>query len=370
MSHELRTPLNSILGYAQILDSLPDDTPIGKERECTRAIVQSGWYLLRLIKDLLDLTAIEADKVEIYLENVKVSSCIDECLVTIGPIAKERAITIDVSPVRRDLVVLADRIRMKQALLNLLTNATKYNRRGGSIKVNCQRSQAGGIRISVTDTGSGIPSDDVATLFEPFSRFHKGAQNIEGAGIGLAVTKQLAELMGGAVGVSSRPGQGSTFWIELKEGKETVSMEEDRSIASYQVGADPSKKFTMLYIEDSPSHTNLMKRVVADMGNIDIITAHTPKLGLDLASTHKPDIIICDICLPGMDGYEVLNHLKSDERTKSIPVVAISANIMDSEVEKGLRAGFRRYLSKPIDITDFRKTLNDLLNDEASTASD
>jgi CheY-like chemotaxis protein len=215
----------------------------------------------------------------------------------------------------------------------------------------------------VTDTGSGIPAEDLQGLFKPFSRFHERAYHIEGIGIGLTIAKGLLELMDGTIGVKSRRGRGSTFWIELKQGAEAAAVVPALN-SPYRGVHEAIKNFTMLYIEDSPSHVGLMQRIVGAMDNIDMLTAHTAVLGLELARAHRPDLILCDISLPGMDGYELLQHLLSDESTRRIPVLAISANAMPNEVEKGLRAGFRHYLTKPLDVARFRATVFELLEEQ------
>ena len=209
-------------------------------------------------------------------------------------------------------------------------NAIKYNRDGGSVTINCQQTDASHGRITVTDTGHGIATEDQTTIFEPFSRLYLNTYAAQGTGIGLAITKQLIELMGGSIGIESQPGIGSAFWVELDLADETESECEAETPDDQDARRETNKgqQHTLLYVEDSPSHIQLLEAIVRKMPDIRLLTAHTPKLGLELAQTHKPDMIILDICLPGMDGYEVLGKLQEHETLRYTPVIAISANAM------------------------------------------
>jgi CheY-like chemotaxis protein len=368
MSHELRTPLTAILGFAELIQEHDDDTPLREEREGIDIIAHAGRHLLHVINDLLDLAAIEVHKLDIYPEHVDLATCLSDCLQTIAPLAQDRSITInDDLDGCRGLGVRADRQRLKQVLLNLLANAVKYNRPEGSIRIACERMPSNRIRLLVSDTGTGIAEEDMGSLFEPFSRLHKKYET-DGTGIGLAISKDLVELMNGSIGVESVPGQGSTFWIELKQSEQPPRQDTGASDEPAVAAATehPAKSATLLYIEDSPSHVRLMQRMLKDMGGIELITAHTPALGLELAFAHQPDAIVCDICLPGMNGYAVLEQLQADARTRHIPVIALSASAMPVQIEAGLRAGFRRYLTKPISVNGFKNALIELLEDEAS----
>lgn len=366
MSHELRTPLNAILGFAQLLEIQSDETTMAETRDSVREIVASGWYLVRIINDLLDLAAIEANKIEMQIKAVELDASISDCIKVMEPLANDRDVVINYEPTPCcGMGVLADSFRLKQVLLNLLSNAVKYNRKGGEVNVLCVRRPPDNVRIKVVDNGSGIPEADLPRIFEAFGRLNKRAYAVEGAGIGLSIAKHLVELMDGTVGVESVEGEGSTFWIEFREVMARHSAQVSSLIESTEQGSEPEKMVTLLYIEDSPSHVSLMETILNDIGNIDLLTAHTPVLGLELADAHKPDIILSDICLPGMDGYELLEKIKANPRTSHIPVIAISANAMASEVEAGLLAGFRRYFTKPINVVEFRKALRELLDDEA-----
>jgi PAS domain S-box-containing protein len=361
MSHQLRTPLNSIIGFAQIMESSADDETIEAHRENLKTIISSGWHLVRIIENLLNLSAIEAGKIELNIENIDIRSCMQECLELMAPLVAQKMIDLHCADDEFDgVLVRADAFRLKQVLINLLANATKFNRIAGSITISSRR-KAGYLRILVTDTGPGIAEDDLSAIFQPFSQLANRPNTIEGAGIGLSISKQLIELMHGKIGVESIRYLGSKFWIELPlaEVEATVSKPavlQERSVAG-------GHKTSLLYIEDNPDHIKLMKKIISRMGDMTLLTAHTPRLGIDLARAHRPDIILLDICLPGINGYEVLEILKSSELTHNIPVIAISAASNPAEIETGLHAGFRRYLSKPLQLNDFKRAVGELLRD-------
>jgi two-component system sensor histidine kinase/response regulator len=255
--------------------------------------------------------------------------------------------------------VVADRIRLKQVLLNLLSNAVKYNRDGGRISVSCEPLANHHLLIKVTDTGAGIEPQDIPHLFEPFSRLYLSTYAKDGTGIGLTIAKQLVERMGGRIGVDSEPGRGSTFWIELPQSDNppTAIPSETRAISSQ----NSEHRHKILYIEDSPSHVTLVERILDDEPGIALITAASPQSGLELASSHNPDLILLDIDLPSMDGFEVYERLQAGEDTASIPVVALSANALRADIDKALRAGFSYYLTKPIKIMEFKQIVHSVL---------
>lgn len=366
MSHELRTPLNAILGFAQILDMNENKSLGPEEKKGVKEILKGGWHLLEVVNDLLDLTTIEANKIELQMERVDLLERLQDSLDVMQPLAQQREITIHGAAACAEIFVQADPVRLKQVLLNLLSNAVKYNRKGGSVTLSCELVDTATVRISITDTGSGIPEADIPTLFDPFSRLYLDTHAQEGTGIGLTIAKQLVELMGGHIGVTSELGHGSTFWIELPLSHSPAQAISAAITPSAESSDAVVAETTLLYVEDSPSHIHLVEAIIENMKGIRLLSAHTPMLGLELAQAHRPDLIMLDICLPGMDGFEVFEQLRANEVTREIPVIAVSANAMPLDIEKGLRAGFRRYLTKPINVTEFKKAVDELLRDSAT----
>jgi len=369
MSHEFRTPLNSILGFAQILEvEAKKDHPGTRERKSVDYILRAGWHLLDLVNDLLDLSIIEAGRVEMHPRVIDPLELIQQCIDIIQPLAEQHNIGIERSySCSLDRHIEADPVRIKQVLLNLLSNAAKYNHTDGSITVHCEL-RGERLRISITDTGPGIPADELGELFQPFSPRYLRRHSTEGTGLGLSIASKLMNLMGGDIGVESQPGKGSTFWIELEHCAPATVTTPAGSPAGTDAAtaARSGEDVVILYIEDSPSHLKLVETIVEDIAGIRLLCAHTPLLGLELAKAHRPDIIILDICLPGLSGFEVLEGIQSDEATKYTPVIAVSANAMPTDIEKALRAGFRRYLTKPINVVEFRRVIRELLqNDHA-----
>ncbi len=365
MSHELRTPLHAILGFAQLLNIDKNKNLNQAQKKGINQILKGGWHLLDLVQDLLDLSLIESNKMELHTESIDVIERINDGLDAIEPLAQKRGIVVynKLSSCGK-IYVRGDPIRLKQVLINLLSNAVKYNKEDGTITVCCEQMQTGSVRISITDTGSGIPEADLAIIFDPFNLRYMHRRAMVGTGLGLSITKQLVELMQGRIGVTSEFGNGSTFWIELDSSQPPVK--DIQGTITPGVEATELVSATLLYIEDSPSHVQLLETIIDDMPGLRLLSAHTPLLGLEMAQAHNPDLIILDICLPEMDGLEVLKRLQSSEITNKTPVIAVSANALHNDIEKGLRAGFRRYLSKPINVIEFRRVVEKLLRDRAS----
>ncbi len=364
MSHELRTPLNSIIGFAQLLDIDDAKHMSSSDRDSVKHILRGGWHLVDMVNDLLDLSSIEANKLELKSEVVDLNDCIQECISLMQPLAQQREITLQV---RVDdctgTKVQADHVRLRQVLLNLMANAVKYNRQGGSVTLSCEQIGADVIRVSIIDTGPGIAEADMQSIFEPFSRLYLDTYAKEGTGIGLTIARQLINGMGGSIGVTSVLGNGSTFWIELKGSAPLAQEVTDVLPLNAESSATVAQEATMLYIEDNPSHVKLVESIVNAMPGIKLISAHAPQLGLDLAQAHRPKVILLDICLPDIDGYEILEQLRSNEATRNIPVIAISANAMNLDIEKSQQAGFWRYITKPIDVIEFKNAVNELLDE-------
>ena len=367
MSHELRTPLNAVLGFAQLIES-GSPPPTLSQQQSLKEILKGGWYLLELINEILDIAQIESGKLSLALESTPLTEVMRECLTMIEPQAQKRGISVTCPAIEMPYFVQADRVRLKQALLNLLSNAVKYNRRDGTVVMDCIVNTPGRIRVVIKDTGAGLAPDQLAQLFQPFNRLGKEGSSEEGTGIGLVVTKQLVELMEGAIGVESSAGAGSTFWIELGLTVEPKPAPlEHAAVASPPVQTGAPLR-TLLYIEDNPANLKLVDNLIARRTDLHLLTAMEGQRGIEIARTSRPDIILIDINLPGINGIEALRILRADPATAHIPVVALSANAMPRDIEKGLAAGFFRYLTKPIKVTEFMETL-DMALQFAQTAS-
>jgi PAS domain S-box-containing protein len=370
MSHELRTPLNAVLGFAQLMASEVPPPSIRQQRSIDQ-ILKGGWYLLRLINEILDLSMIEAGKVTMSQESMSINDVLQDCKGMIEPQATKRSIAMDFPKRDEIFYVHGDRTRIKQVMINLLSNAIKYNGIGGTVTVQCAGTGKDRVRVSVSDTGAGLSPDQVAQLFQPFNRLGQQDSGEEGTGIGLVVTKQLVELMGGEIGVDSVVGKGTVFWVEFAaSAAPSLALEnidedtlERRQAMSLQAGDQP----TMLYVEDNPANLALVEQLIARRGDLKLLTAIDAPLGIELARAYVPDVILMDINLPGMSGYGALKHLREDPATAHIPVLALSANAMPRDIEKGLEAGFFRYLTKPIRVHEFMNAVDLALLHAASS---
>jgi signal transduction histidine kinase/CheY-like chemotaxis protein len=366
MSHELRTPLNAILGFAQILASNDMPTTPEQKQEFAGHILKSGRHLLTLINEILDLAKVEAGAVSLSMEPVPLADVLAECQGMIAPLAAARGVRV-LFPEAPTARVQADRTRLKQVLLNLLSNAVKYNRDGGAVVVDCAQPAPQRLRLSVQDTGMGLSPEQVAALFQPFNRLGQEAGTQEGTGIGLVVTRRLVELMGGEIGVTSSPGVGSVFWIELAcvdLGAAAAPEAPAAAHAAAPARADrvsAASPATVLYIEDNPANLKLVQEIVRFRPDLRLVCAPDGHFGLSLARSHLPDVILMDLNLPGLSGFEVLAQLRREPDTARIPAIAVSANAMRADIERALAAGFARYLTKPIDIGQFNEAIDGVL---------
>ncbi|MEI6279270.1 MAG: PAS domain S-box protein [Verrucomicrobiae bacterium] len=362
MSHELRSPLNAILGFAQLMES-GSPVPTATQKGSLDQILHAGWYLLELINEILDLAVIESGRLSISLEPVLLPDIMIECQTMIEPLAQKRGISMTFPHFEKPCYIKGDRTRLKQVLVNLLSNAIKYNQPGGAVVVDCVLSTPGRVRISVTDTGAGLPPEKLVQLFQPFNRLGQEAGGEEGTGIGLVVSKRLVELMQGLIGAESIVGTGSVFWIELiSDGDPHTKFIKDACATVVEVPVPAgSRPRLMLYVEDNLANLQLIEQLIARRPDMRLLTAQNGKDGIMLARGYFPDVILMDINLPGINGIETMKILRMDPATAHIPIVALSANALPRDIEKGLEAGFFRYLTKPIKMNEFLETLNEVL---------
>jgi len=360
MSHELRTPMNAILGFGQLMAY--DDTLPADHRDSVGEILKAGSHLLELINEVLDLAKIESGRIELSMEGVDLHALAGDCRHLIQPIADKAGISLSFDlPAER--AVFADRVRLKQVLLNLLSNAIKYNRPDGSVRLTATAGQPGQLRIAVTDTGHGIPPERIGELFQPFNRLGAEAGEIEGTGIGLTIARRLVDMMGGEMGVDSTLGVGTTFWVELATGQ-TAKVGAGETALALPAGRTTSHDAaTVLTIDDNPANLKLIAQVMGLRAQVHLLTAHTPELGIELALAHRPDLILLDINMPGMDGYQVLKVFQASAELRHIPVLAITANAMPRDIERGMAAGFADYLTKPLDIGKLLGSIDRCLTD-------
>lgn len=343
MSHELRTPMNAILGFSQLLQM---QSLAPQQRDAVGEIYRAGQHLLALIDDLLDLTRIEVGKLAVTAVPVDVAAVVGEALRIVQPMLDARGLGLT-NAAPAGLSMLADPVRVRQVLVNLLSNAAKYNRDGGRVSIDVVAPTPQRLRLRVGDTGAGIAPERLSRLFRTFERLGAEHSGVEGSGIGLALSRQLAELMGGTLGVESSVGEGSTFWIELPVTQRIAADPAPLRTAAPTLAAAP---FVVLYIEDNPANLKVVELMFQTRPHWRLLTAMTGQEGLESARRSPPDAVLLDIHLPVMDGYAVLRALRSDPRTGSVPVVALSADAMPVQVERGLGAGFHDYLPKPLDL--------------------
>jgi CheY-like chemotaxis protein len=362
MSHELRTPLNAVLGFAQVLDL---DDLNQDQQEAVDQILRGGKHLLGLINEVLDISRIETGDLALSPESVLVSDVVGETVDLIRPLAEQRSIQIlGDRHTCWDNHVFADRQRLKQILLNLLSNAVKYNRQHGTVTILCDHPDATRLRIKVADTGPGLRAEQVSQLFVPFERLGAERTEIEGTGIGLALSRRLAEAMGGSVDVESVPGEGSAFWVELPLVEGPVERYERLQGDATQPETAPTtneRRQTLLYIEDNLANLKLVQRVVAHRNDVDIIPAMQGRLGVDLAREHQPALILLDLHLPDIPGDQVLQQLRADPVTAPIPVVVVSADATPGQQQRLVTAGASAYLTKPYEVQELLRIIDEAL---------
>ncbi|HED18436.1 MAG TPA: response regulator, partial [Gammaproteobacteria bacterium] len=363
MSHELRTPLNAIMGFAQLLE-LDADQLNEAQCEAIEYILSGGRHLLELINDVLDLAKIESGHFALSIEDVSVRIIVDDSVQMLRAMAAENDISVEIRHPDTELpMVRADNVRLKQVVLNFLSNAIKYNRKGGRVSVEFEEIPGHFLRVLVSDTGQGIPVSYQRDLFKPFSRLGAEAGEIEGTGIGLTISRELIKLMKGNLGFDTIEGRGSTFWFELPLARVLESRDATASQSNLDCDYPENESGTTLpgarkvmYVEDNSANLELMKNIIAQIPNVQFISAHTAERGITLAEQEKPDLILMDINLPGMDGHKALRKLKQNPATADIPVIAVTANAMAPHLAEAERSAFVSYIIKPFNVADILKS--------------
>jgi PAS domain S-box-containing protein len=360
MSHELRTPLNAVLGFAQLLQRDRKEPLSERHRVRVDQILKGGEHLLRLIDEILDLSKIEAGGTSISAERIDPLEVMREVLQTLEPAAARARVKLALFLGGDVPSILADRTRFAQILMNLGSNAIKYNRPEGQATFSVELSpDTGFVRATVADTGIGIPADKHQKLFQPFQRAGQETGPIEGTGIGLAITRRLAELMHGRAGFSSEPGVGSKFWVDLPIANASMLPVDLHSEVPHALGHEPHGR--VLYVEDNPANVRFLKDVLDRFEGIELYTAPTAELGIELARKVQPALVIMDINLPGMSGIEALAALRRDPETEAIPVIALTAAASERDRQRGAQAGFHRYLTKPVKLDELEAALDEIL---------
>lgn len=368
MNHELRTPMNAVLGFAQMLEMNMQEPLTENQKSAIEHILRNGNHLLELIDQMLDLNKIEAGTLPLKMEDIPARDVLDESLYLIQERAHhERVEIIDQTWGGKLPLLWTDSTRLIQVLLNLMTNAVKYNRKGGTVTLGCEQVPEQMLRIRITDTGIGIPAEQQDDLFKPFERLGHELGNIDGSGIGLSITRQIVEMLGGQIGFESDEDKGSSFWVDIPISNKESPLEEEINAADTPALNSKRRKNegvvrTVLYIEDNPDNVHLVEAIIGQFGYIELLTAENATIGFDLATSKRPDLILMDINLPGMNGLQALKRLKRTRETQDIPVIAITSNTMPKDIVGGLKAGFQAYITKPIKVTEFIQTIDQTLN--------
>ena len=358
MSHEFRTPLNAVLGFAQMMLRDTHATLDEAQAERARHVEAAGLHLMALIDDVLDLSSVESDQLNLDMQAVSLPSTIDEVLRWTQPEADKAGVTLHVDPARA--WVRADPRRLRQVLANLLSNAVKYNRRGGAVWIACQPYPvrgSDGWQLRVRDSGRGMSEVQRAHLFEPFNRLGAERDGVAGTGIGLAIVRHLVDLMGGSIEVRSELGQGSEFRIGLPATTPPDSALPEAAAAPPTVD---ETALSLLYIEDNAVNALLVEQLLALRPQVRLLSAADGASGVELARSGRPDVVLIDMQLPDFDGYEVLRRLKADPGPDGRAFIALSASAMPEDVSRAMEAGFTDYWTKPIDFARFLSGLDAL----------
>jgi len=361
MSHELRTPMNAILGFTQLLGMDARSKLSDIENKNLGMISSAGNHLLKLINEVLDLSRIESGDMNLSVETIDMVPIVDNAISISKSLAIEKGVSLDYQKIpRNSYFIEVDPLRFKQVVLNLISNAIKYNNPSGSVVVSFEEQDNSMMRLGIRDTGHGISEQSQDKLFKPFERFDVDAEKIEGTGIGLTITKQLVELMNGTIGFESTAGEGSFFYVDVPVSVKAPSIQVEEKIESTHPSLSNSKKI-ILYIEDIPANVELVRQVLKTKESITLLSAPTARIGIELAQSEAPDLILMDIHMPGMDGLTAFKELQKIKETKDIPVIALTADAMNGDIKKAMDMGFKNYITKPIEVVKFLKKIEEIL---------
>jgi signal transduction histidine kinase/ActR/RegA family two-component response regulator len=363
MSHELRTPMNAILGFAQLLEMDAHSKMSDVEKKNVGMISSAGKHLLELINEVLDLSQVESGDIGLSIDTVDMAPIVDNVISFSKSLAKEKGVSLEYHKIPEDCCfVEVDPLRFKQVVLNLVSNAIKYNKPNGSVIVSFEIKDNSLRRLGVRDTGHGIPDDKKDKLFKPFERFDMDAEHIEGAGIGITISKQLIELMYGTIDFESKEGEGSYFYIDVPVSvKAPLPIQIEEKVDSIQRSITNNNKKKVLYIEDIPANVELVRQIFRHREEINLLSAATALAGIELAQSETPDLILMDSHMPGMDGLTAFKELQTIKKTQNIPVIALTADAMDGDINKTLDMGFKGYLTKPIEVSKFLNAIDEVL---------
>jgi signal transduction histidine kinase/ActR/RegA family two-component response regulator len=363
MSHELRTPMNAILGFTQLLQMDHINPLADYQKENMERVTSAGHHLLALINEILDLSKIESGEVDLAIETLDIIPIVDDVFSISQSLANERNISLKYEEsLYKNCFVEVDPLRFKQIILNLISNAIKYNKPHGFVIVSYKKQKNGKMRLGIQDTGHGIAEDKKDKLFRPFERFDVNAEQIEGAGIGLTISKQLIEMMHGTIGFESTLGDGSLFYIDVPiSDKASVAPEIEMPSGLFSAHSTLKKTKKVLYIEDIPANVDLVIDIFTYRPHIELLSATNALDGIKIAEAFIPDLILMDIHLPGMDGLEAFKKLRVIDATRKIPIIALTADAMDSDIKKALDMGFHSYITKPIDVSRFLESVDQVL---------
>lgn len=369
MSHELRTPLNAILGFGQLLDSNKKNPLSRSQQKAVNRILSSGEHLLQLINQVLDLSKIEAGQENLRIEEVPLDPIVLDTMALMTPMAAKHGVSLELSEDSETATVMADRLRLKQIVMNLVSNAIKYNRDHGHVTVTIKSNSNEQVELIVADTGMGIPEEYKEDLFRPFSRLGNELGDVEGTGIGLAISRSLLISMSGNIDVRSTEGVGSEFIVTLPGKVSTTDAVEAKIPRAASNTLTKSTPFKILYVEDNPTNIVLMEDVVDVVPNARLISAHNAELGIEIAEAENPDIVLMDINLPGMNGLEALAEFRRRPTLSQIPVVAVTGDPTAQNKQDSLDAGFEEFIMKPFDLEHLMSVLHRFRPDGRTTST-